>query len=124
MISKRSAASDENYLYVAFEVADEGHIDCTAMIRGGDNCVFAVMDMPSFFRVANTDNVVYAEPGGTGAYDGIAAYRYEDGLLTLRLPLEIYDGATGFTINATTKTNAGDEKTNADMVEDFQYTVD
>lgn len=120
-VKKVYVVNDEHYLFVALEVADEGHIDSTTMINGG-NCVFIGIDMPGYFNVGNGETV-YADTDGNGEYAGIAAYKYEDGLLIIRAPLKIFDGATSFTINSLFRGNNNGEKFDADMVDDFTYTL-
>ncbi len=121
-IKRVFVANDDDFLYFAFEVSDEGHIDSTTMIRGGAYYGFATIDMPSYFSVTYNDTI-YADSEGNGDYYGIAAYKYEDGMLLIRLPLAIYEGTTEFTVNTLFRGNDNGTKFDADTVDDFTYTL-
>jgi len=120
-IQRVYAGHDENYIYVAFEVAAED-IDSTTMIHGG-TCLFIGIDTPGYFMVSDNNKTVYADLDGNGEYCGQAAYKYEDGMLQIRVPLDIYDGATEFNINTVFRAQADGEKIQADKVDDFHYTI-
>lgn len=121
-IKRVFVANDDDFLYFAFEVLDEGHIDSTTMIRAGAYYGFTTIDMPSYFSVTHND-IVYADSEGNGDYYGIAAYKYEDGLLQFKLPLAIYEGATDFTINTLFREKDNGAKFEVDIVDDFAYTL-
>ncbi len=116
------AANDDYYIYAAFEVETDD-LDCTTMIQGLGTCVFIGIDEPGFFSVADTDKNNYADNEGNGDYYGQAAYKYENGMLQIRIPLDIYDGAAEFKINTLFRENTEGSKTEADAVDDFVYTI-
>ena len=122
-IKRVYAANDDYYIYVAFEV-DTDHIDSTTMINAG-TCIFVGIDDPGYFSVNDVDNNTFADIDGNGNYYGQAAYRYENSILQIRVPLSIYDGASEFTINTLMRAKSDDnDKFDADTVDAFVYTID
>ena len=118
-IKKVFAANDENYIYAAFEVEGDD-MDSTTMINGGE-CIFVTVDMPGFFLVNNVNGKVFADGEGNGEYSGDAGYKYEDGMLQIRVPLEVFKGSPEFIINSVFRENIDGSKSDADKCGDFKY---